>query len=351
MRDSSRQPQVLIRCDGGAEVGFGHVIRCLALADELSREGGCGVAFAMRRDPAGIGLVKSRGYTTRTSREEGCDWSYSQWLLALLGEKRFSVLVLDVRDDMPLQLVASLRKMGILIATIDDPSQRRLLADLAFYPPVPQLNRLDWTGFSGQLLAGWDWVLIRPEFSSTTAVLDVHDPPRILVTMGGSDPMGLTLFAVEALERVERDFDLLVVEGPGFKQHADLTRLLEQGSRSFQIHRNVRQMPGIMNQCDLAVASFGMTAYELAAVGLPALHVCLTLDHQESCRLFVESGLAECLGLWNEVSKPQLARAVSNRLSSLPVRRGDSRFKKLMDGKGTRRVAAKILQTLGRAQS
>ena len=37
---------------------------------------------------------------------------------------------------------------------------------------------------------------------------------------------------------------------------------------------------------DLAVASFGVTAYELAAVGVPAVYLCLTDDHAESAEAF-----------------------------------------------------------------
>jgi spore coat polysaccharide biosynthesis protein SpsF len=47
-----------------------------------------------------------------------------------------------------------------------------------------------------------------------------------------------------------------------------------------------------MAQADLAIASFGMTAYELACMEVPALYFCLTADHAESCQAFVEAGMA-----------------------------------------------------------
>ncbi|MBI4550199.1 MAG: UDP-2,4-diacetamido-2,4,6-trideoxy-beta-L-altropyranose hydrolase, partial [Candidatus Omnitrophica bacterium] len=43
--------RILFRCDGGSipEIGTGHLVRCLLLADRL-REEGHAVAFAVARD-------------------------------------------------------------------------------------------------------------------------------------------------------------------------------------------------------------------------------------------------------------------------------------------------------------
>ena len=53
---------ILFRCDGSHEVGFGHIIRCLALADELKDNHGCDIMFAILRDNKAIELIESHGY-------------------------------------------------------------------------------------------------------------------------------------------------------------------------------------------------------------------------------------------------------------------------------------------------
>lgn len=233
----STPKHILIRCDAAPAIGFGHVVRCLALADELRDSHGCKVEFAMVQGPKGFDQVKAQGYTVHTPLDAGDGPNEGCWLQNLVASHQYQVLVLDVRTELATAAVQSIRETGVLIVAIDDPSERRLAADLAFYPPVPQVERLDWTGFTGKRFVGWDWVLLRPQFaeaarrsrasmSEAESRTQVEDPPlTVLVTMGGSDPPGLTLLALEALEKIEADLRVLVVIGGGFMhQNALLAR-------------------------------------------------------------------------------------------------------------------------------
>ena len=48
---------ILFRCDGSIEIGMGHVVRCLALAGELSQNHNSNITFAMRASKLGIEKV------------------------------------------------------------------------------------------------------------------------------------------------------------------------------------------------------------------------------------------------------------------------------------------------------
>ncbi|MDA8121880.1 MAG: hypothetical protein M0Z38_04845 [Deltaproteobacteria bacterium] len=340
-------PPILIRCDGSPEIGFGHVVRCLALADELRYDYRCRVVFAMRRGREGFDAVRAKGYPVLTPVEEGSPFDQARWIEGAIAGVGAKALVLDVRDDLRREDVERLRGSGTLIALVDDLSDRRLAADIAFYPPIPQVERLDWTGFGGKLRVGWDVVLLRMEFSRC-AREEPAARPLVLVTMGGSDPAGMTLKALRALDLLEEDFETLAILGPGFLHGEALSGLLAGGRRRCEVMRDIKDMAAVMVQADLAVASFGVTAYELAAAGVPAIHLCLTEDHAESAAGLVREGAAVSMGVHGRVTEQELAGTVARLLADEPARkRMGERARNAVDGRGAERIAREILGRIG----
>ncbi|MEW6380738.1 MAG: hypothetical protein AB1611_14175 [bacterium] len=348
---------VLIRCDGSPEIGLGHVVRCLALADELCRVHQLSVAFAMRHSPPTFEMVRRKGYPVLTPQpdkqqllppqpDQQQPFDYRRWIEEAIDTVDAGALILDVRDDLPRQVVDIWRRQGILIAVLDDPGERRLAADLAFYPPVPQVQRLDWRGFTGQLQAGWEWVVLRPEFAHPplSPSRPFHSKPLVLVTMGGSDPAGLTLLAARALDTLAEDFEAVLVPGPAFQQRETLEILLAGARRSFTVQSPGDDLPGLMSQADMAIISFGITAYELAALGVPAIYLCLTGDHAESASSLVAAGFGKSLGVFSQMSQQALADAVREFLTRGAS--GPPMTSRLIDGRGAERIARRIADRL-----
>lgn len=348
---------ILFRCDGSSAIGLGHIIRCLALADELHEAHNCRITFAMRTGPLGIRMIKDKNYQVITSEENDQPFDYSEWLNACVKKVDARAIVFDVRDGLSRTVVKELRDNGILIVTIDDPEDKRLEADLAFYPPVPQVERIDWTGFTGELYVGWEWVILRREFINAKQLVDKNpklkiqnSKQRILVTMGGSDPQGMTLKAVKALEMLKADFKAVVVLGAGFQHKKQLDDLLSDCKHHFEVQENIKNMAEIMAQSDLAVASFGITACELAAMRVPAIYLCLTEDHAESASAFVEEGMAISLGVSDCVSTKTLSYEVRYLLKNTSKRLQMSTVQKI-NGSGVKRIANLIIERLGSVQS
>ena len=344
---TDRSRKVLIRCDGDGRTGLGHVVRCLALAGELRDRHGCGVLFAMASGEPGWELVRQAGFPCERQDRPG----EAAWIDAVMLRQRPDVMVLDLRNDLDPEQVASWRKSGLLMVVLDDPGPRRREADLSFFPPVPQIAEWDWSGFAGELCRGWEWVLLRPEFADAPAPPG-NSPPRVLVTMGGSDPANFTLRALRALDDMPQKFETLVVVGPGFVHEAELGDFLAAARRLYRIERQVRDKASLMRGADLAVASFGVTAYELAATGVPAVHLCLSDDHARSASRFTEDGLALCCGVGEECSEARISRAVAELLAA-PERREEMsrRARALLDGRGAARTAAKIMDAINGRES
>lgn len=339
---------ILIRCDGNPKIGLGHVVRCLALADELRDSYNCSVSFAVRED-LGTEIIAAKKYTIVAVNEDEEVLYEEEYLINAIKKSVCQVLILDFRGYISNAFLESIRKMGILVVDIDDIYEKRLSADLVFYPPVPQVKKMDWTGFQGQLFSGWEWVLLRKEFAQSSRKNHNNNNLRILITMGGSDPAGLTLKAVDALDLLEENFETVIVLGAGFQKEAELKFLLNNTERKFTISKNETNMSVIMENVDLAIASFGVTAYELACMGVPAIYLCLSTDHKESASVFQDRGVALNMGEYTEVKREELAEKVGLLIHNRIIRNKMATIgRKLVDGQGSYRIAEKIINSLNR---
>jgi len=338
---------VLFRCDASPSIGLGHLVRCLALADELHEDHGVAVSFAMRASPLASAMVKRRSYPILRAPDGGV-LDHQAWLSDCVLQSGAQILVVDVRDDLPQAALNALAEKGTMIAVLDDLSDRRWAADLAFYPPVPQVRRVDWSGFRGRLCVGWEWIVLRSQFAEPFPSR-YNSKCSLLIAMGGSDPAGLTLKAVRALDRLDEDFESVIIVGAGFCHRQALRDLLGQTRRRFAVREDVSEMSAAMAQADLAVCSFGMTSYELAAMGVPAACVCLTEDHAESASALVAAGMGISVGVNDQDTETRLAAAVEGLLVDKNARaQMSTQARELLDGRGTSRIAELLVSTPAR---
>jgi spore coat polysaccharide biosynthesis protein SpsF len=381
---------VIVRCDGGAEIGMGHVSRGLALADALRQEHAVRVAFAMRgAGSAGAAAVRAAGYPVEPI-DAPDDADYGDTLVALASSHGAGAIVVDVRDALSRASLAAVRASGVRVVTNDDASDRRLAADLAFYPPVPQVDELDWTGFAGQRFVGWEWVLLKREFASGASARAAHasdanpgaralpppiagnpvslgeSPERqgrqpsgdgaalsaspaidILVTMGGSDPAGMTEFTVDALNLLPMPLAVQVVVGPAFARPNQLVGAIVRSPHAVRVVQSPSSMASLMRASRVAVASFGVSAYELAACGVPAVHLCLSPDHARSASAFEREQIAVSLGVFPGVRPNELSAAVARLIGDAGCRmRMSARALALVDGQGAARVARLVVDRM-----
>lgn len=339
---------VIVRCDGGTAIGLGHVMRCLGLAETLRDNHSAGIRFAvMGNDVTGwqaaVALIESHHFPVDVMPEHSDEHA---WLESLLNRRHTDGIIFDIRTRLSPDAIRKWSQRGILGVCIDDPSDRRLACDLAFYPPVPQVQDMRWPGHKGILLNGWQWVLLGPSFRTLPA--KTQNPiPRVLISMGGSDPGNMTLKVLESMASVRHEHEAHVVLGPAYQDRDSATRLARELQLSVHFHHDVHDMSALMSGMDIAIASFGVTAYELAASTVPALLMNLTDDHARSAQAFHDAGIAYSLGLHGDVTADDLARQVSQLLHDT-TRQADMReaAHALQIGAGASNMAARIKQAL-----
>jgi len=287
---------ILFRCDGSLEIGMGHVVRCVALAKYLKDYYEVNIYFAMKKSELGISYVKS-SFDVLVKRNSQSD--YLRWLEYCIESTNASTLILDVRDGLLRgQLKLLKQRFKLKIVTIDDNEDKRLESDVAFYPPVPQIRNMDWKEFGGELYVGWEYVLLRDNLKKHVQNIEKsYENITLLVMMGGSDKNDNTGQIVNLLSKLNIFHKVLIILGPGYRFHSKLKRRLFSVNYTYEVFFNPNDVFHQMKKADLGIILFGQVAYELAALNIPAMYICQTIDHLESSSLFLNEGIGVPLGL------------------------------------------------------
>ncbi len=291
----------LIRCDGGGKFGYGHVKRMVALARALRDREGIGAVFAVN------GTADALEPITRAGFEAVAVDDTADSLGALITARTPDMLVCDYREGPDRAALEALA--APLTIAVDDGSDRRLACDLAYYPPVPQAEALDWQGSHCTPRTGWEWSLLGMQ--KLTASPRAHSPrPTLLVSMGGSDPNDLTLRFARALTKLNPVFRARFVIGPGMEHRGRIARAIASLAPNFETVEGAADLAAEYTAADLALVAYGVTAFELAASGVPALYLCLTEDHALSASAFEQAGMGLSLGLAESAHDEDVVRAV-----------------------------------------
>ena len=333
----------LIRCDGGGKFGYGHVKRMVALARALRDFENIGVHFALNGSEDAAIPIRRAGFDV-TMLGVGAS------LESLIEAGKPDILLLDGREG-PSRTELEKLKRGIAVtAVIDDGHERRLACDYAYYPPVPGALGLDWTGSRTLPRVGWEWAVL----GLNPNIVRKHAPasrPTVLVSMGGSDPHNLTMRMAMALAGLDSVYRVRFVVGTGMKNAENVARGLVTLKKNYETVEGADDLSVEYASADVAICAFGVTAYELAACGIPAIYLGLTQDHAFSASAFAQAGMGISLGVADKVSDDEILHSVERLLNNSAARR-DMRKQglSLLDGQGAARIAADLATALAAAR-
>lgn len=368
---------VVFRVDAGIEIGSGHVMRSLALAEALRSEGARVLWIARSRPGDMRQRVASRGFEVRAlppaaqavatgggvrrehERWLGVPWEADavQTLRALersgAGGVRPDLLVVD-HYGIDARWESRVRPHVARLCAVDDLGDRAHACDVLISPGAGRgaahFRRLIAQGLLPEdcrILAGASYALIASGFAERRwdALLRRRErsgsAKRVLVCFGGVDRAGLTLTALRALDRAGFRGELDVVIGEDAPHKEGVARLLRARFPSSQLHISTASMPSLMAEADLAIGAAGVTSWERCALGLPAVVLCAAANQARVARALGAYGAALVVG---EILDDALSRCIAALLDNpARLRAMAERAARLCDGLGTARAALALI--------
>lgn len=353
---------VAFRADASLQIGTGHVMRCLTLADAL-RERGASCTFVCRPHLGHLlAFIAQRGHQALALPElqEGAQpnhngtahghWLGTDWttdakdtqraLSAHMSGQHVDWLVVD-HYALDARWEEALRPQAQSIMAIDDLADRPHACDLLLDQNLGR-TEADYGGLlkgDTTTLVGPQYALLRPEFAalrSKSLARRQGEPQlrRLLVTMGGVDKYNATSQVLSALQSCSLPADLRVTVAMG--QHAPwLAQVRAQAAQipwPTEVLVGVNNMAQLMAESDLAIGAAGSTAWERCCLGLPTIQVVLAQNQEAIAQALSNAGAALMLkakaieqtlpGLINTVACAEKLFTVSLKASGVTEGKG-----------------------------
>ena len=339
--------KIFIRCDGGTKLGTGHIIRQLMIAKELKKKiRQAEIEFLMKNIPEGIKKVQEEGFSVRIISETADLVSEAELIVEYLKNKNPSLLILDILDTSK-KYIEILKKLKAKIVSFDDHSDGKYLADLKF-----NILELDIEPGASNLFEGPEYVTLHPIYAEYhTKEKEIRKQAnKILITFGGSDPGNITNKVLKALEKINEKLEINVVVGFAFSYNGELEESIRNSKHRIKLYKNIssQKMAELMFKCDIGIGAGGLTQYEFACVGLPALIICEDVEHQyKLANWFQAKGAFINLGVGKTISEEKISKNICELLEDYSKRKEmSSKGKSLCDGKGLERTINKILEII-----
>lgn len=347
---AGREKKIMIRADGNAHIGAGHLMRCLAIADALAcRDRVC----FWCADEASAELAGRRGYEAVAL---GTDYRDMLSELPVLerhlshGGGSAQTILVDSYYVSAAYLQA-LRAYGRVFLLEDVPGQSwpvdgvinyNAFADKETYSVIYENNK------EVRQYIGPSYVPLRPRFAGQDYQVR-EQVGQLLVTTGGGDGENIAGRILESLE--DMACAIHVVSGP-YNPHGDWLERYAREHPHVALHRQVTEMAELMLQCDLAVTAGGTTVYELCALGVP--FICFSCaENQEALADYADrQGIGPDAGKYHcdaDGTLENITRLARQAAADWKRRRRMSRrARELVDGRGADRLAQLLLADAGR---
>lgn len=350
----------VFRVDASGQIGAGHVMRCLTLADALADLGflnkfvcrkheGHMIELIEQRGYRAIGLDQDRNFSMPTNDLAHAGWLGSDWISdseetkEAMGSERVDWLVVD-HYAIDRRWHQAMRPFVKRLLVLDDIADRSLDCDLllnqnygsssARYEQLVPKHCMQ--------LHGPGYALLKPLYSRLRDSASNRSGEIFSVLIyfgGGSDNLNLTSSAVEAFNTKDlKHIHLDVVVSVSYA-HLHSLQVLASERGHTEIHSQLPDLANLMAQADLAIGAGGATTWERCCLGLPSIVVSIADNQNPACVALADSNIIQYPGEAKNISASHIREVVRLLLqNSKQMLSMSQKSMNLVDGLGVLKV-------------
>ena len=299
----------VFRADSSFDIGTGHIMRCMALANAL-RDIGHECSFICKNHDGNINSLLLENnfevYELQVSKLKenlaldqnidqlshhswlGSSWAHDADLTNSILYKRKPDWVVVDHYALDVSWHKKIRSNTKKIMVVDDLADRHhdceILLDQNLGADVDHYIKL--VPSKCKIFLGPKYALLRPEFKrlreESLFKKRFGKLRHILINFGGGDKLNLTEKVLKNLSQIKlpKNIKIDVVLGPQVSLGTNIYSFRNVFFEKINFLQNVTNMAEIMTKSDLAISAGGSTSWERCALGLPTI-IFSTADNQK----------------------------------------------------------------------
>jgi UDP-2,4-diacetamido-2,4,6-trideoxy-beta-L-altropyranose hydrolase len=331
--NGSRLAPVVFRADANAQIGVGHVMRCLAVAEVLI-ERGVEVRFASRALPTSMARRLAEAGVQRVHVPEDFP-PLADAAATLAGSEPGSWIVCDgYTFDAAYQ--SALMSCGNPLLAFDDGQAMANDPATIIVNPNIEAQAAHYGDATARLALGLAYLPLRRPFRRRRNT-ERTARRSLLITLGGADPDGATLRIAQALAPLAAQAEIAALVGPANPQGDRLADAMPPG---VALLRDVDDMATLLGGASVVVAAAGITLWEAMACGAAVIGVYRDRLQHAALVKAEAAGLLAGMFAINESDAGSLCRNARDWLQDEAMRQAlTARAARVVDGRGAERIA------------
>lgn len=303
--------KILFRADAGAEIGYGHFIRTLALADMLKDDFEC------------IFYTQSPTEYQRKECENICrlvelpadDTRFQLFIDCLKGDE---IVVLD-NYFYTTEYQRQIKEKGCCLVFIDDMHDMHHVADLIINQAI-NVSPDDYSSEPYSRFAlGMKYTILRRPFyeACKNEHISNEEGLRIVVAFGGSDFMDLTGKTIEGIVELNIISSITAIVGDSYSPK----NMVENMKVTYLKNQSAQQIADLFSNCDVAILPSSTMMSEAMACGTTIIGGYYVLNQKNDYYVFSDANMILGVG---DYSEPDVVEKIKKQLYGIVTKRSNT---------------------------
>ena len=326
--------KVFILTEGGKNIGFGHITRCLSLYQAFE-ERGIKPKFIVN------------GFKDIEHLLNGENYQLLNWIekpdkvFELIKDADIAIIDSYLAD---ISLYEKLSNLVKILVYIDDNKRidypKGIVVNGGIYAEELDYRRKNEITY----ILGTKYTPLRKEFWEVPEKKIREKIESIMVTFGGDDAKNMTPKTLKFLNKEYSNLKKNIIIGNDF-QNIDKIKKEADKSTNLIYYPDAEKMKEIMLESDIAISAGGQTLYELARVGVSTIGVCVAENQLGNVKGWKRANFLEYTGWHNKIDILEKIKNSIKFLEDEKERKSKSKIGRgFVDGKGSLRIADEIIK-------